>query len=97
MSASPFQTHCRIGRVKFKNGAEVTVLSRQPKENTVVRNLMTEVRQVIEDERELRGFVLIGVYNAQKTKSSFEVESTFPMRCLPEFVAETIRRRMWDD
>jgi len=66
-------------------------------ENDVVKNLMTEVRQVIEDPRELKGFALVGIYSAQETKSSLQVEDNFPMRMMPEFIAETLRNRIWCD
>ena len=96
MTEPAIESHCRIGKVRFKNGAEVTVLQRRS-ENDVVRNLMTETRRVIEDPRELTGFVLVGIYSAQETKSSFQTEDSFSMRLMPEFVAETLRSRMWLD
>jgi hypothetical protein len=96
MSEPAVQTHCRIGKVRFKNGAEMTVL-RQPELSEKKARLVRDVRELVEDERTVDGYVVVVIRDAHSSSVRIEACDSFPTRCLPEYAAESIRRVMWGD
>jgi hypothetical protein len=90
------QTNCRIGKIRFKSGGELTVL-KKPELGTIQTELLKQVRELVEDPRPMTGFALIAIRSDELTSTTLSAPDGFPMRCMPEFVAETIRRVMWND
>jgi hypothetical protein len=90
------QTNCRIGKIRFKSGGEVTVL-RKPALNTVQEDLLARVRDDFNDGRTIIGYALVVMVEDSCTLTSFYTPQHFPARLLPEYVAETIRKAMWRD
>jgi hypothetical protein len=94
MAASDNQTHCRIGRVKFKNGGEVRIMER-PVLSGPKQEFVRETRELVEDPRPMTGFVVMVIRDDEATSTGILAPQGFPTRCMPEFVAETVRKVMW--
>lgn len=96
MVAEAEQQHCRIGKVRFKSGGEMTVL-KKPAMNAVQEDLVARVRDNFDDKRTIIGYAMVVMRDDNLTSTSFYTPDNFPARLLPEYVAETIRKAMWRD
>ena len=94
MTEPAIQTHCRIGKVRFKSGAEMTVLRKPALSEKKVR-FLRDARELVEDDRTVDGYVIVVIRDAHSSSIRVEASDSFPTRCMPEFVAESIRRVMW--
>lgn len=93
MAAEAEQQHCRIGKVRFKSGGEMTVL-RQPAIGEVSKKLVEATRNLV-TEYDIIGYVIVAVISEDSTRTSFYAPDHIPTRCLPSFVEETVRQSMW--
>lgn len=96
MAAEAEQQHCRIGKVRFRSGGEMTVL-RQPQISEEKAELIEALREIIADDRPVGGYVVTVIRGADSATTYARACDNVPLRCLPEYVAESLRRVMWSD
>ena len=88
--------HCRIGKIKFKNGAEMRLLPNARERTTALvfsdlDRTLGHVRQMYAGD--LGGYVLITWKHDGSFNSFVNVQTDYPTRTMmPEYVAEVMRR-----
>ena len=89
----------KIGRIRLKSGgAEIRIFSR-PEERRVESELRSHVEELIGREEPMTGFVVFATYNAAEDFQlgyMSTVKCPIPETLFPSFVADALRRRLFE-
>lgn len=91
----PIETaHCRIRRVRMKNGADVTVLRRDAA-NGLGHTLMAHAREIATIQGDgMTGFFVVAWDEEGAYSSGTRVNAGIPQTLLPSWLAEVARREL---